>query len=174
MRVKTAWSGVAKKSAPFEEERPLLGEEEGEARVDVELRGVGLDLREVGVDGGVEGQVRGDAPARREARLGLLVAGLEVAAGEAAGARVGAAAPVTVGSSSRLRPGSMPAKPVTLFTWQSMQLLVAVGAVRGDAVADAARIGAEDVEAPGLRARGAREAELAERDRDLDDVAARR
>ena len=45
----------------FEEERPLLREEERRTQVDVHLAGVGLDLAEVGVVGAVRGQLRGDA-----------------------------------------------------------------------------------------------------------------
>ena len=45
----------------LEEERPLLGEEQIEAR-EVHLLLVGLDLREVGVDGRVEREVGTDSP----------------------------------------------------------------------------------------------------------------
>ena len=44
----------------LQEERPLLGEEQREP-VEVDLLVVHLDLREVGVEGGVEGQARADA-----------------------------------------------------------------------------------------------------------------
>ena len=85
----------------FEEERALLGVEEREALVGLDLRLVRLDLREVGVVGHVRGQVRRDAvldahpqvaerivvverPARRveraEPRAGQLGQDLQVAA----------------------------------------------------------------------------------------------
>src|SRR5574339_11280 len=49
----------------LEEERALLGIEQLEALVQSDLTDVGFDLREVGVGGGTEGEVLGDAPARR-------------------------------------------------------------------------------------------------------------
>ena len=52
----------------LEEERPLLGEEEGEALVGRDLRHVRLDLREVGVDRGVERRVGGRASTSRRGR----------------------------------------------------------------------------------------------------------
>ena len=59
----------------LEEERPLLRVEEAEA-VEVHLLLVDLDLREVGVDGGVEGEARRDAPLQVAADRGRRVAGL--------------------------------------------------------------------------------------------------
>ena len=56
----------------LEEERPLLGEEQIEAR-QVDLLFVGLDLREVGVDGHVERQVGTDSPLHVEADVAVLV-----------------------------------------------------------------------------------------------------
>ena len=53
-----------------QEERPLLGEEELVARVEQELSGVRLHLREVGIGGRVEVEVVGDAPAHAAAQLG--------------------------------------------------------------------------------------------------------
>ena len=58
---------------PLQEERPQLGIEERKALVDVDLRQVRLDLREVGVDGEVGGQVRGDAVLQVEPGLGDVV-----------------------------------------------------------------------------------------------------
>ena len=56
---------------PLQEEGPQLGEEEGEPLVDLDLRQVGLDLREVGVAGEVGGQVRRDAVLDVQAHLGV-------------------------------------------------------------------------------------------------------
>ncbi len=56
----------------LEEERPLLGEEQIEAR-QVDLLLVGLDLREVGVDGDVERQVRPDSPLHVEADVAVAI-----------------------------------------------------------------------------------------------------
>ena len=47
----------------IEKEWSLLGEEERCARIDDELSGIGFDLREVRMDGAVEGEVFGDSPA---------------------------------------------------------------------------------------------------------------
>ena len=62
----------------LEEERPLLREEQIEAR-QVDLLFVGFDLREVGVVGGVERQVRTDSPLQVDADVAvpvdLIVAG---------------------------------------------------------------------------------------------------
>ena len=46
---------------PLEEERPLLGVEQREPLVDLDLRPVGLDLRKIGVVGEVEREIRGQA-----------------------------------------------------------------------------------------------------------------
>ena len=54
----------------IEEEGPLLGKEERLPRIEGELPGVGLDLREVGIDRAVEREVRGDAPTDVRAELG--------------------------------------------------------------------------------------------------------
>ena len=55
----------------FEEEGAQLGEEEGEPLVDLDLRAVRLDLREVGVVGEVGGQVRGHPVLHVHRALGL-------------------------------------------------------------------------------------------------------
>ena len=56
----------------IEKEWSLLGEEERCARIDDELSGVGFDLREVRMDGAVEGEVFGDSPAYITADDGTL------------------------------------------------------------------------------------------------------
>ena len=53
-----------------EEERALLREEQRLPRIETELAGVGLDLREVGIHRAVHGQVRRDPPAQVHAELG--------------------------------------------------------------------------------------------------------
>ena len=60
-------------SLPLHEERPPLLEE-GLERAEVEHRGIGLDLAEIGVDGGVEQEVRGDAVLEVAADGDLLIA----------------------------------------------------------------------------------------------------
>ena len=47
---------------PFEEERALLRKEKRLARIDDELPGVGLDLREIRIHRGVERERVGDSP----------------------------------------------------------------------------------------------------------------
>ena len=96
----------------LEEERPRLGVEQRERRVLLELREVGLDLREVGIQREVERQVRRDAPAHTEARLGLEVAVLERP--DASTRRESVRAAVSVGTTSMALPGSAFAKPVNL------------------------------------------------------------
>ncbi len=92
----------------LEEERPLLGVEQGEARVDVQLRDVGLDLREVGVDRAVERHVGRDAPARRQADVGLRSRRSQPAV---RGRPLVGAAAGHGGSNSTLRPGRGPRSP---------------------------------------------------------------
>ena len=53
-----------------EEERAFVGEEERLARVELELPGIGFDLREVGIHGAVEREGVGDAPAHVHAQVG--------------------------------------------------------------------------------------------------------
>ena len=64
----------------FQKERPQLGEEQVEALVHLDLWPVRFDLREVGVERHVRGQVGGDAVLDVDPALGLYVA-----VGEAAG-----------------------------------------------------------------------------------------
>jgi hypothetical protein len=66
----------------LEEERPPLREEEGEPGVHVQLRDVGLHLREVWVRGRVERQIGRDAPAYVESGIHLEVAGLDRTGGK--------------------------------------------------------------------------------------------
>ena len=65
---------------PLEEERALLGVEQGEPLVGLDLRPVRLDLREVGVVGDVGGQVRGEAVLHAEPQLAGGVVGRVLAA----------------------------------------------------------------------------------------------
>jgi hypothetical protein len=59
--------GRAEQLAALEKERPLLGIEQGEALVDADLGDVGLDLRKVGVHGGVHCGAGGGRPFQVEA-----------------------------------------------------------------------------------------------------------
>ena len=90
-----------------EEERPLLGKEQRAARIERELAGVGLDLREVRVDRAVQRQVRRHAPADVAAELRP--------AGVVAASRRPPAAPsacaVTTGLRSSTRPRCRSVRP---------------------------------------------------------------
>ena len=57
----------------FHEERPLLGKEDREALVDLDLERVAFDLAEVGIDGGVERHARGDAELAARADVRVVV-----------------------------------------------------------------------------------------------------
>ncbi len=74
---------------PLHEERALLGEEQRERLIDLELEGVGLDLREVRLHGAAQREVGSEAPARRDAQLAFDVALGENLRGDS-GERVGA------------------------------------------------------------------------------------
>ena len=65
----------------LEEERPQLRIEKGEALVELDLRPVRLDLREVGIEREVRGQVRGDAVLEVDAPFRRRIGGGEVPAG---------------------------------------------------------------------------------------------
>ena len=99
---------------PFQEERPGLGEEEIELLVDAQPQHVGLDLREVGVDGAVQAHVRRDAPAHRRPQLGVDLAVLELAVGSTRSSNRDA---VRVGMTSRLLPAFASSIPTSLTVW---------------------------------------------------------
>ena len=61
----------------LDEEWPKLPEKEWESAIHLDLRPVRLDLREVGVDGEVGGQVRSDAVFDVQSRVGVGVLGYE-------------------------------------------------------------------------------------------------
>ena len=97
----------------LEEEGPLLRVEEAEA-VEVDLLLVDLDLREVGVHRGVEGEARRDAPLQVAARGGRRVAGLpERRLLGRLPERVGQQLEVALRRVARGRPASPPARPGT-------------------------------------------------------------
>ncbi len=62
-------------ASAFHEERPLLAEEHGEALVHFDLKGVALDLAEVGVDGGIQRDRRGEPDLRAHAEIAAAVGG---------------------------------------------------------------------------------------------------
>ncbi len=154
---------------PLQEERPLLGVVEGEALVDVELRHVGLDLREVGVDRAVHRHARGHAPARREPGVGLHVAPGQPGVGgrrEFVGAAEG---PRRI--ELEVPPLRQPLEAGDLVLLAEEAPQVAIAPLRRDAVAHVARVRPERLEAPRLRPLAGREPQLLQRQRRFDDVA---
>ena len=147
-----------------EKERTLLREEQRAARIERELAGVGLDLREVRVDRAVQRQVRRHAPAHVAAEL--RPAG--VVAPAVAGRRA-----VGVRRRDRIEIEHQAAAQVGEAVERArLREERALGAQRRrPAVLVAAALhAAQDVERPRLHAVGG-EAQRLERDRDLDLVA---
>ena len=67
--VALAVAGEVEDAGAFHEERTLLGEEDREALVDLDLERVALDLTEVGIDRRVEGDRRRQAPLHADAEI---------------------------------------------------------------------------------------------------------
>ena len=63
---------------PFDEEGTQLWEEQGEALIDLDLRKIGLDLREVRVEGEIGNQVGGDAVLDVDTAFGVAAAAGEL------------------------------------------------------------------------------------------------
>ena len=68
------FGGRAQQVGRLEEEGPLLGEEQGEARVAGKLRHIERELREVGVERGVDDELGARPPLHIQARVHLAVA----------------------------------------------------------------------------------------------------
>ena len=79
---------------------------------------------------------------------------------------------VSVGSSSRWRPGAIPAKPAIVDSWQTGAVAVAVVRFARELEAIAPRLDPDEADAPGLRAAAGREAQRREGNGELDLVAA--
>jgi hypothetical protein len=62
-------TGRRKEFDPVQEEWAFLGKEECLPRIDLKLRRVRFDLREVGIHGGIHRQIRRDAPPRIAAHV---------------------------------------------------------------------------------------------------------
>ena len=149
----------------LEEERTLLGEEEGEALVDRDLARVGLHLAEVRVVGPVEGQVGGKPVGRVEA---------EVAGGIVVpeGVRVGVVCAQALPGDDRVHLEEQAGVEI-LEVVQRSRLFELVGEVAGERrprlLVAGALHPAHDVDAPGLRG-DVLEADALERDAHLDGV----
>ncbi len=152
-----------------QEERALFRKEEGEPAVDVELRRIGLDLGEVGIERDVRHQVGGDPPAHGEPRLHLFAAALEAAVREVSALLAAPRRDRGVDLQVAARRDAFEA--LDLGELAEVTVDVPVLGIVADPVAEAARVDADRVEPPGLDAPGLREAERRERDRELDHVA---
>ncbi len=152
----------------FEEERALLREEEGETRVDVELGGVGLDLREVRIDRKVQRHVRRHSPARGDPGLDLLVGGSELAVQKLPllGAMTGES-----GRDLEIAARLQALEPGEILELADGAITVLIRDDGAHAVEQRPGPVAQGHEAPGLHAAHGREPELPERERHLDHIA---
>jgi len=155
----------------LEEEGTLLRVEEREPLVDVELERVGFDLREVGVDRGVEDQVRRHPPGGGETEIGLYAARFE-AVGCGFRPPVGA-----LGGDRRIELDGVTGSEAR-EAGDERELADGAGAVpvlrlARELIAEVARPDPDEGDAPGLDPVALREAERGERDPHLYLVAGR-
>ena len=154
------------------EERPLLGKEQREARVDGELRGVGLDLREIGIERRVERQIGCDAPARRQAPFTRKRSGLKRCALDflPPGPATGRERWIEL----EVAPGRDAVEPGHLRLLAEETVTVPVDRPQADLVSEIARVVAHDGEPPGQVLVRPGEAQRGERDCHLDVVSLQR
>lgn len=150
----------------FEEERALFRIEQREASVDVEQGRVGLDLREVGVHGRVEGDVRGHSPMEIAAEFGGGIAGPEPSAGK----RDAVIGPPTGQRGHHLDVASRgdPLESGDSIGLAQVAVVAPVPRRRRHPVSDVPRLRSHERHPPRLSLGGAREPERLERDRQLD------
>ena len=155
-------------SAPLQKEGPLLRVEQGKWVVDIQLRHIGFDLREVGVQRQIPGQARSDAPFGRQAELGLGAAVLQITLGKVL-ALVG---PTRSQGRHQLdvAPGVGALETGGLRDLAKVAAHTPIHGLAGHPDPVAAGIEADRVEAPGQLFATARKSKLVEGNRHFDDV----
>ena len=111
--------GGREKLDPLEEERPLLGKEQGEPLVGGDLRDIGLDLGEVGVERRIDRSLPVRRPLDVDARLRLRRPGLERASQLRGGVRELRGS--RTGPRRCVPPGERPERPDSVFSLQMKQ-----------------------------------------------------